>query len=177
MQFTYRAEYSPHLFLTAEKRNKLYKVAGIDLLRNYCLHSKDAWIYPGVFWLQKCMFWSPSPSLPPFLSYPLLLQNIRNLEGNKVAIASFRSPNCNNFKKRFGESRIIFFKCTESQVFFSLHLQKEGLNIGYRLIQLEAEFCTASLCYWKIREDIICDICVMVLLFKMCWRRNTRFSK
>lgn len=59
-----------------------------------------------------------SLSLPPFLSSPLLLQNTRNLEGNKVAIASFPSQHCNNFKKMFGESRTIFFKCTESSGLF-----------------------------------------------------------
>lgn len=46
------------------------------------------------------------------------------------------------------------------------------LNIGYTLIHLEAEFCTVGLCYWKIHKGIICDIWVMVLLFKMCWGRK-----
>lgn len=72
-----------------------------------------------------------SLSLPPFLSSPLLLQNTRNLEGNKVAIASFPSQHCNNFKKRFGESRIIFFKCTESSGLFFFFPPSAKIRLEY----------------------------------------------
>lgn len=33
-------------------------------------------------------------------------------------------------------------------------------------MQLEAEFRTASFCYWKKQESIVCDIWVIILLFK-----------
>lgn len=54
----------------------------------------------------------------------------------------------------------------------SFSVKRADLNIGYRLIQLEAESCTASLCYWKICKGIICDTWVMVLLYKLCWGRK-----
>lgn len=57
-----------------------------------------------------------------------------------------------------------------SGLFFSV--KRGDLNIGYRLIQLEAEFCTASLYYCEVHDGIICDILVIVLLFKMFWGRK-----
>jgi len=35
-------------------------------------------------------------------------------------------------------------------------------------MHLEAEFCTASFCYWKRQAGIVCDIWVVVLLSKRC---------
>lgn len=89
----------------------------------------------------------------------------------KVAVAACLWQYCNNSKKNFGVLRKTFFKCMElSGISFSV--ERAGLNIGYRLMELEAESCTASLCYWKTCEGITGDTWVMVLLYKLCWGRK-----
>lgn len=101
------------------------------------------------------------------------LKNTGSLEGNwflKVAIAACLSQYCNNSKKNFSELRKTFFKCMELSG-LSFSVKRADLNIGFRLMQLEAESCTASLCYWKICKGIICDTWVMILFYKLCWGR------
>lgn len=56
---------------------------------------------------------------------------------------------------------MIFFKCTELS-----NLSSSGKSIGYGLMQLEVEFCTAGFYYWEKQESIVCDIWVVVLIFK-----------
>lgn len=102
------------------------------------------------------------------------LKNTGTLEGNwllEVAIAACLSKYCNNSKKNFSELRKTFFKCTEL-LGLSFSVKTADLNTEFRLMQLEAESCTASLCYWKICKGIIGDTWVMVLLYKLCWGRK-----
>lgn len=103
------------------------------------------------------------------------LKNTGSLEGSrflKIATAPYPSQYCKNFKKNFSVLRMFFKYMELSGLSFSV--KRGDLNIGYRLIQLEAEFCTASLYYFEVHERIICDISVMVLLWKKVSVRDSK---
>lgn len=134
------------------------------------LHAKiPVWNYRGSFLLQE-MHILRSTIFLGFLN--CYLKNTGSLEVVwflKVALAACLLQYCNNSKKNFNE-----LKKNLSQMYGIARslVKRADLNIGYRLIELEAGSCTASLCYWKICKGIICDTWVMVLLYKLCWGRK-----
>lgn len=136
------------------------------------LHAKmSVWNYPGSFLLQEMHILRSTVFLGFLNSY---LKNTGSLEVVwflKVAVAACLLQYCNNSKKNFNELRKTFLRCMEL-LGLSFSVKRADLNIGYRLIELEAGSCTASLCYWKICKGIICDTWVMVLLYKLCWGRK-----